>query len=205
MRAVGDPDPAQLKHRPPPGRRCPGRPRSRRVGLDLLRGADPQGHAVVEHLHPRAEPHHHAHLVLDQQDPAAEVRQHAAQDRDQLLALRLVQPGGRLVEQQVAGPGREGAGDPQQALARRLAASPPAARPARADRGGPSTSAATATARRLLTPTPIAPTATLSRQLRCGKGRAAWKVRPSPPRASRAGERPLTSTPSSQTVPESGA
>ena len=52
---------------------------------------------------------------------------------------------------------------------------------------------------------PIAPTATLSRPLRSGKGRAAWKVRPRPSRARRAGERPVTSTPSSETVPESGA
>ena len=60
---------------------------------------------------PRTEVHDDAHVVLDQEHPAAEVGEHVAEDRDQVLALLLVEAGRGLVEKQEARAGGEGPRD----------------------------------------------------------------------------------------------
>ena len=74
---------------------------------------EPVGHrlAVVEDLDPFADAEDHAHVVLDEQDAAAEVVADLDDRARQLLALGVVEPGRRLVEEQEARPDRDRAGD----------------------------------------------------------------------------------------------
>src|SRR2546423_7997286 len=89
---------------------------NRRVGSDLLGRSDRDRLAVVEHLKPLAETHDDAHVVLDHEQPAAEVLLDLPQRANELVALRLVEPGRWLVEEQVLRLAGERAHDSQAAL-----------------------------------------------------------------------------------------
>ena len=204
--AVGDPQPAQLKHRRPPGRSCRGRTRPRRDRPGPPRGVPIRTVAPSSSTCTREQRSMTTFMSCSiSRIPQPKSSSTLAEDRDQLLALRLVQPGRRLVEQQVARPDGERAGDAQQALAPRRQEA------GRALRLLEQAEAARARRRRSRPRAACRPRCPSHRRrrsratVRSAKGRAAWKVRPSPARASRAGEQPVTSTPSSKTVPESGA
>ncbi len=71
--------------------------------------------AVVEHDDVVGDAHHHAHVVLDQQQRTAGFADFAEQRR-QFLALARIEPGGRLVEAQQHRIGAHGARDLQPPL-----------------------------------------------------------------------------------------
>ena len=72
--------------------------------------------AVVEDGDPVADAHDHPHVVLDEQDRQAELAPEAPDEVGHLARLAAVHAGGRLVEEQELGPGRQGAGDLEPAL-----------------------------------------------------------------------------------------
>ena len=86
------------------------------VGPDLGRRAFGDLLAMVEDGHPVADPHDHAHVVLDEEDRQAEFAAQPADEIGQLAGLIGVHPGGRLVQQQQGRVGAEGPGDLQAAL-----------------------------------------------------------------------------------------
>ncbi len=67
--------------------------------------------AVVEDRDAVADPHHDAHVVLDEQDREPELGSQAADERGQLAGLAGVHAGGRLVEQEQLRTGRERTSD----------------------------------------------------------------------------------------------
>ena len=86
------------------------------VPLDLGRGPLRDPRPVVEHGDPVRDPHHHFHVVLDQQHRQTEL---AAQEIDELgqdLGLARIHPGGRLVQEEELRLGGERAGDLEPAL-----------------------------------------------------------------------------------------
>ena len=62
---------------------------------------------MIEHRHPVAHAHDHAHVVLDQEHGDPQLRTNALEQPGHLAGLRRVHPGGRLVEQQQLGLTRE--------------------------------------------------------------------------------------------------
>src|SRR4051812_3881972 len=69
------------------------------------------GPAAVQDVQPVAGAHHHGHVVLHEQDPAVTAPGEATDGGDELDGLRLVLPGGRLVEEEEPGAGGERPGD----------------------------------------------------------------------------------------------
>ena len=155
--------------------------------------------AVVEHLDPLAEPHDHAHVVLDHDQRAAEVVPDQRQRLDELVALPLVQAGGRLVQEQ------ELSASPRvreacRAGARARAASPVASASARSASPSRSSSSVRHAARPTVRiPTPTPPSSTFSSTVSPGNSRTDWNVRARPRRASWCGLQPVTSLPSRNT------
>ena len=140
---VGGVDPPQLQdggfsHGPPPRARSPlrrgptlpipplrvlvlgivGRPQvggaHTIVGPHLGGGPRHEHGAEVEDVDVGADPHHELHVVLDEQDAHAALGQLAEQVAE-LLALRVAQPRGRLVEQEEARPRGQRPGQLEQA------------------------------------------------------------------------------------------
>src|SRR5256885_2995410 len=82
----------------------------RRVVLHLARRAASDPAAEVEHVHAVGDPHHHLHVVLDQQDRQLEVLAHPADQRAELSDLLVVEASRRLVQEQQPRPRCERAG-----------------------------------------------------------------------------------------------
>src|SRR6266545_7874090 len=81
------------------------------VGLNLLGRARRQHPPEVEHDDPVTKAHHEADVVLDEQDCARPVAADGPDAIGEPLDLRLLEPGGRLVEEEHPGPLDDGAGD----------------------------------------------------------------------------------------------
>src|ERR687888_2083232 len=98
---------------PPGGRaaRAEVRPDDPCVALDLARRPLRDLLARVEHGHPVGYLHHDAHVVLDQDDREPEIDDELAQQAHERAGFSLRHPGGRLIEQQQRGLGRERAGE----------------------------------------------------------------------------------------------
>ena len=101
--------PVTLQHARPPPRRD--RPAHLGVGADLVGRADREraAHAAAPGCGRKAE--HQRHAMLDQQDAAIELAPDVADDCLQVVALRIVEAGRRLVHQQEARLHGDGAGN----------------------------------------------------------------------------------------------
>ena len=71
-----------------------------RVALDVCRRAFRQLAAEVEHVDPVGEAHDQVHVVLDEEDGHLEGLANPADQRPELHHFLVIQPAGRLVEQQ---------------------------------------------------------------------------------------------------------
>ncbi len=150
------------------------------MGAVLVRRADGDGGAVLEHLDAMAESEHERHAMLDQQHATRPLRDDVGNDALQLFRLGIVEAAAGLVHQQDFRLHRDGTGDADPALLAERQGIDPAARlvgetelvtPPPSPRSGP-------WSRDM--PVAIAPASTFSSAVSPAKGSTFWKVRTSP-------------------------
>ncbi len=161
------------------------------------------------------ERHHHAHVVLDDQQRDALRFGERARRRDRAIRLGLAHAGGRLVHQQQRRPRRERAGQvhplqhAERQFGRRHMAIAPAARSARGRRAPRGSPRSRVGARRESRAPPRrnrpaarrpTPTSTLSSTDSSANGSTCWNVRPMPRRLIACAGAPDTRSPSSRTI-----
>ena len=139
--------------------------------------------------------------MVDQEDARLVLVAHRAEDGRELGHLRLGEPGGRLVEQEEAGLGRERPSDAELSLVAVGEAAGGLGLARARGRASSSRASARAGAPPGPAPQPSAATSTFSRTVSAANERLCWNVRASPARPRLCGFHPVTSLPDSSTEP----